>query len=125
MLNSLSRRERQILDILFRRGRAGAQEVQKELPESPSYSTVRALLRILEEKGHIRHEEEGGRYVYAPVVSRTRARRAALKSMVETFFEGSVSNVVAALVDGEAARLSPDELDRLSKLIEKARKEKS
>ena|SRR5262245_49416546 len=125
MLDKLSRRERQILDILFRRGKASAMEVQTELPESPSYSAVRALLRILEEKGHIRHDDEGGKYIYSPVISRVKARQLALKSMIETFFDGSASSVVTALVDGEAAKLSREELDRLSKIIERARKDVS
>lgn len=125
MLDKLSRRERQILDILFRRGKASASDVQSELPESPSYSAVRALLRILEEKGHIRHDDEGGKYIYSPVISRAKARQLALKSMMETFFDGSASSVVAALVDGEAEKLSREELDRLSKIIERARKDVS
>lgn len=123
MLERLSRREREILEILYQKTRATAQDVQSAMSDSPSYSAVRAFLRILEEKGHIRHDEEGARYVYSPVVARNKARKAALKSVVSTFFEGSVENVVAALVDGEAARLSRPELDRIARMIERARKD--
>ncbi len=126
MLNfqqKLSRRERQIMDILYRRGRATAAEVREALPDPPSYSAVRALLRILEEKGHTRHTGEGARYVYTPAVARGKATRSALRHLVDTFFDGSAAQAAAALLDESAARLSPDELDRLSQLIEKARKE--
>jgi len=119
----LSRRERQILDILYRNGSAAAAEIQEALPESPSYSAVRALLRILEDKGHIRHEAQGGRYVYTPKVSREKARRSALLHLVETFFNGSPEQAVATLLDISARDLSPEELDRMSALIAKARKE--
>jgi predicted transcriptional regulator len=119
----LSRRERQIMDILFRRGRATAAEVMEELAGDPSYSTVRTQLRVLEEKGHVRHEEEGLRYVYLPVVARHTARRSALRHLVETFFDGSSEKAVAALLGGEGARLSEDELNRIADLVEKARKE--
>lgn len=118
----LSRRERQIMDILYRLGSATVGEVLAELPDQPSYSTVRAQLRVLEEKGHVRHEEVGLRYVYSPTVPREAARRSALNHLVDTFFEGSVEKVVAALVGGEASRLSPDEMDRLANMIEKVRK---
>lgn len=118
---ALTRRERQIMDILFRRGRATAQEVLEALPGGPSYSTVRTQLRVLEEKGHVRHEEEGLRYVYTPAVARHAARRSALKHVVETFFEGSTEKVVQALLGSEA--LSEDELDRIAALVAKARKE--
>jgi predicted transcriptional regulator len=119
---SLTRRERQIMDILYRRGRATAAEVMEDLPGSPSYSTVRTQLRVLEEKGHVRHEEVGLRYVYAAAVPRHAARRSALKHLLNTFFDGSAEKVVNALV-GEGARLSPDELDRIAALIDKARKD--
>jgi predicted transcriptional regulator len=119
---SLTRRERQIMDILYRRGRATAAQVMEDLPGSPSYSTVRTQLRVLEEKGHVRHEEKGLRYVYAAAVPRHAARRSALNHLVSTFFDGSAEKVVNALV-GEGARLSPDELDRLAALIDKARKD--
>src|SRR3954469_22757804 len=103
---TLTRRERQIMDILYRRGRATAAEVMEELAGDPSYSTVRTQLRVLEEKGHVRHEEEGLRYVYLPVVARHTARRSALRHLVETFFDGSSEKAVAALLGGEGARLT-------------------
>ena len=117
----LTRRERQIMDVLFRRGRATAAEVMDDLPGSPSYSTVRTQLRVLEEKGHVRHEEEGVRYVYMPAVRRHAARKSALKHLVETFFDGSAEKAVAALLGGEATRVTSEELDRISELIAKAR----
>jgi len=117
----LTRRERQIMDVLFRRGRATAAEVMDDLPGSTSYSTVRTQLRVLEEKGHVRHEEEGVRYVYTAVVKRHAARKSALKHLVDTFFDGSAEKAVAALLGGEAARVSGEELDRISELIAKAR----
>ena len=119
--SELSRRERQIMDILYRRRSATVGEVLAGLAGEPSYSTVRAQLRVLEEKGHVRHEERGLRYVYEPIVPRDAARRSALKHLVDTFFEGSAEKVVAALL-GDTARLSQDELDRLSEMIAKARK---
>lgn len=123
MSNSpVSRRERQILDVLYRCGRATAAEVQRELPDSPSYSAVRATLRILEEKGHVRHEEQGPRYVYLPTVSRELARQSAMRQLMETFFHGSPAQAVVAMLDESASRISPDELDRLAQLIEQARK---
>ena len=121
----LSRRERQIMDILYRRGRATAGEVMEELPGDPSYSTVRAQLRVLEDKGHVGHEEEGLRYVYAPAVPRHAARKSALKHLMDTFFDGSASKTVAALLGGDARRLSDEELDRIARLITKARKDGS
>jgi predicted transcriptional regulator len=120
---NLSRRERQIMDILYQRGRASASEIQEAMPEPPTYSAVRAKLRVLEEKGHIRHEEEALRYVYVPTVARDNARRSALRHMLSTFFENSVEQAVAALVDLSAANLSRQELDRISSLIDDARKE--
>ena len=120
---NLSRRERQMMDILYQRGRATAAEIHQALPEPPSYSAVRAKLRVLEEKGHVRHEEEALRYVYVPTVARDTARRSALRHMVSTFFAGSVEETVAALLDISAADLSPKDLDRISSLIEQARKE--
>jgi BlaI family transcriptional regulator, penicillinase repressor len=119
----LTRRERQIMDILFRRGRATAAEVMQELPGEPSYSTVRTQLRVLEDKGHVRHDEEGLRYVYMPAVARTAARKSALRHLVDTFFDGSTENVVAALLGGEGARLTDEELQRIGDLVSKARKE--
>jgi len=122
---SLTRRERQIMDVLYRRNRATAAEVMAELTGDPNYSTVRTQLRVLEDKGHVRHEVEAGRYVYAPAVPRHAARKSALKHLVETFFDGSAEQVVAAVLGGEASRLSDEELDRVSALIDKARKDGS
>ncbi len=119
----LSRRERQIMDILYRRGRATASEVMVDLTGNPSDSTVRTQLRVLEAKGHVRHEEEGLRYVYLPALARHTARRSALRHLVDTFFEGSTEKVVGALLGGEAARLSDDELERIAALVAKAKKE--
>jgi predicted transcriptional regulator len=121
--NNLSRRERQIMDILYKLESASVGQVLAEIAGKPSYSTVRAQLRVLEEKGHVRHEEHGLRYVYAPAVPRDVARRSALRHLVETFFDGSTEKVVAALLGGEVARISPEELDRLARLIAKGRKE--
>lgn len=121
----LSRRERQIMDILFRRGRATAGEVMEDLPGNSSDSTVRTQLRVLESKGHVRHEAEGLRYVYLPVVRRQTARKSAVRHLVETFFDGSAEKAVTALLGGEASRLSDEELERIAGLIEKARKEGS
>ena len=120
---SLTRREREIMDVLHRLGRATAHEVQEELPDPPSYSAVRALLRLLEERGHIKHVQDGQRYVYAPTAAPKSARKSALAHLVETFFGGSVEQAIVALVDGSRSRLSRQELDRLSDLIEKAKKE--
>jgi predicted transcriptional regulator len=119
---ALSRRERQIMDILYRRGRATANEVMADLPGDPSYSTVRTQLRVLESKGQVRHEEEGLRYVYLPAVARHAARRSALRHLVDTFFEGSTEKVVAALLGGDASRLSDAELDRIATIVARARK---
>lgn len=113
------------MDILYRRGRATAAEVNADLPGEPHYSTVRTQLRVLEQKGHVRHEEERLRYVYMPAVPARTARRLALKHLVRTFFDGSVEQTVAALLGGEGAKLSEEELARIADLIDKARKEKS
>lgn len=118
----LTRRERQIMDILYRRGRATAGDVRDDLPGHPSYSTVRTQLRVLESKGHVRHEEEGLRYVYIPAVPRRAARRSALRHLVETFFDGSTEKVVSALLGGEGARLSDDELERIAEIVARAKK---
>src|SRR5262245_61712030 len=123
LANTLTRRERQIMDILYRRRRATAGEVMRELPGDPSDSTVRTQLRVLEDKGHVRHEEEGLRYVYMPARPRHAARKSALKHLVDTFFDGSVAQAVAALLGGDAARVPDEELDRIGELIEKARKD--
>jgi predicted transcriptional regulator len=120
---TLTRRERQIMDVLYRRGRATAADVMAALPGEPSSSTVRTQLRVLEEKGHVSHEEEGLRYVYAPAVPRHAARKSALKHLVETFFDGSAEQVVAAVLGGEASRLSDDDLKRIAELVADARKE--
>ena len=118
--SSLIRRERQIMDILYRQGRATAGEVMEALSGNPTYSTVRTQLRVLEEKGHVRHEEQGLKYVYIPAVPRTAARRSALRHLVETFFDGSAESAVAALLGGEGARLSDEELERIGELVKKA-----
>ena len=120
---TLARRERQIMDILFRRGRATAAEVMDELPGTPSYSTVRTQLRVLEEKGHVRHEEDGVRFVYMPAVARHAARKSALRHVVDTFYDGSAEKAVAALLGGEGARLTGEQIDRIAEMIAKARKE--
>jgi predicted transcriptional regulator len=119
----LTRREREIMDILYRRGRATAHEVLEDLADPPSYSAVRALLRLLEERGHVKHVEDGPRYVYSPAVARGDARRSALAHVVKTFFAGSVEQAVAALVEPGKTKLSPEELDRLSALIDRAKQE--
>ncbi len=119
----LTRREREIMDILYRRGRGTAHEVMGELPDPPSYSAVRALLRLLEERGHVRHVEDGPRYVYIPARTRGDARRSALAHVVRTFFAGSVEDAVAALVESSRSRLSREELDRLGEIIDRAKKE--
>lgn len=119
--HKLSRRERQVMDILFRRGEATAAEVQEDLPNPPSYSAVRAHLRILEEKGHVDHVQEGPRYVYSPVVAKDKAKRTAMRHLVDTFFNGSAGQAMAALLDDDGSRLSESELERLSTLIEHAR----
>lgn len=120
---SLTRRERQIMDILFRRGRATAAEVMEELPGEPSYSTVRTQLRVLEEKGHVRHDDDGVRFVYSPAVPRHAARKSALRHVIDTFFDGSAEKAVAALLGGEGAKLSEEQLDRIADLIARARKD--
>src|SRR4051812_20066192 len=120
---ALSRRERQIMDILYRRGRAPAADVMQELSGDPHDSTVRTQLRVLERKGHVRHEEEGLRYVYLPAVPRHAARRSALRHLIDTFFDGSTEKTVTALLGRDNTRLSSDELDRIAGLIARARKE--
>ena len=121
---ALTRRERQIMDILYRRGRATAAEVMNDLSGQPTYSTVRTQLRVLEEKGQVRHEEEGLRYVYSPAVPRHTARKSALRHLVNTFFDGSTEKVVGALLGGDGAQLSEEELHRIGELVAKARKER-
>jgi predicted transcriptional regulator len=120
--HDLSRRERQIIDILYTQGRATAAEVQAALPDPPSYSAVRAMLRILEEKGHVKHEQDGPRYVYLPTVARDNAKRSALRHMLQTFFDGSAEQAISALLDDSSTRLSDRELDRLARMIAQARR---
>jgi BlaI family transcriptional regulator, penicillinase repressor len=119
----LSRRERQIMDILYHRGKSSASEVREAMPNAPSYSAVRAMLRVLEEKGHIGHQAEGLRYVYVPTVPREKAKRSAMKHLLNTFFNDSPEQIVAALLDVGATRLTHEELDRMAAMIEKAKKE--
>ena len=122
-LQSLSRRERQIMEIVYRLGQATAAEVHLELPDAPSYSAVRALLRILEDKGHLEHELQGPRYVFRPTVPRTAALQSALRQLVSTFFDGSTTQAVAALLDMSATRMSDEELEELSRRIAQAKQE--
>ena len=122
-LPPLSRREREIMEVLYAAEGLTAAEVRERMPDPPGYSAVRAQLRILEEKGHIRHEERGPRYVYSPIVSRAKARKSALKALIQTFFNGSPEQAVAALIDESRAKLGAAELDRLAALIADARKE--
>jgi predicted transcriptional regulator len=122
-MRDLTRRERQIMDLLFRVGRATAAEVMEGLPDAPSYSAVRALLRILEQKGHVRHEEEGRAYVYLPVARRDAARQSALSHLLKTFFDNSAEQAVAALLALKGERMSEGELERIAKLIDHARRE--
>ena len=119
----LSRRERQIMDVIYQQGSATAAEVMERLPDPPSYSAVRAMLRVLEEKGHLQHEQDGPRYVYKPTITRERARRSALRHLVRTFFDGSTGEAVAALLDMSDAKLSEAEVDRLARLIDQAKTE--
>jgi predicted transcriptional regulator len=120
----LSKRERQILDILYRRGEASAADIHSDLPDAPTYTTVRGLLRVLEEKGHVRHEEDGPRFIYRPTAPRESAGASYLGHVVHTFFGGSPSNAVAALLGSAHAPLKKDELDRLAKVIEDARRKR-
>ena len=120
---SLSRRERQIMDILYQRGKASASEVREAMEAAPGYSAVRAMLRVLEEKGHVKHQAEGLKYVYVPTVARDKAKRSAVKHVMETFFNGSAEQIVAALLDVASTRLTREELDRMSEMIEKAKEE--
>ena len=118
-----SRRERQILDVLYARGRATVAEVRDGLPDPPSYSAVRTLLRILEDKGHVRHEQDGARYVYVPTVSHGHAQRSAMRHVLDTFFKGSATSAIAALLDEGAGKLSDEDFDRLASMIARARHE--
>lgn len=119
--SGLTKRERQIMDALYRLGRATASEILEQIPGAPSYSTVRTQLRVLEEKGHVRHEEQGLRYLYAPTVPRHAARKTALKHLVDTFFDGSPGNVVTALLGSDAGKLSDEELERIARIVKAAR----
>jgi len=119
--HTLTRRERQIMDILYRRGPATAGEVMAELSGDPNYSTVRTQLRVLEEKGHVRHEEIGLRYVYSPAIPRSAARKSALRHVVDTFFDGSAENAITAMLGGEGTKLSDDELDRIADLVKQSK----
>jgi predicted transcriptional regulator len=119
----LARRERQIMDILYQRGKSSASEVRAAMPAAPGYSAVRAMLRILEEKGHVVHRAEGLKYVYLPTVTRDKAKRSAVKHLVDTFFKDAPEQVVAALLDVSSTRLTLAELDRMAEIIERARKE--
>jgi predicted transcriptional regulator len=121
--DKLSRRERQIMDVLFRQGTATAAEVREQLHEPPSYSAVRALLRVMEEKGYVSHDRDGARYVYRPTVRRETARRSALRDLVTTFFDDSAEDAMAALLEMKDTELSPESLDRMQALIEDARRE--
>ena len=121
--SNLSRRERQIMDIIYKRAQATAMEVMENLPAPPGYSAVRAMLRLLEEKGYLKHQQEGLRYVYLPTLSREKARQSALKQMLQTFLDDSTEDAVATLLHVSKSKLSKTDLDRLSKLIDEARKE--
>jgi predicted transcriptional regulator len=121
---SLSRRERQIMDIIYRLGRATVAEVLPELPGEPAYSTVRAQLRVLEQKGHVRHEEQGQHYIYTPTVPRHAVRQSALKHLVHTFFGGSREKVMSTLLGAESGSVSDEELERIAQIIEKARRDR-
>jgi BlaI family transcriptional regulator, penicillinase repressor len=122
-LNSHSRREREIMEILYRRGKASAAEVRESMADAPGYSAVRAMLRVLETKGHVRHQAEGLKYVFTPSVARDKAKRSMVKNLLETFFNGSAEQAVAALLDVSAAKLTREELDRMSAMIENAQRE--
>jgi len=122
-LDQLSRRERQIMDIIYRHGQAAAAEVQKELPDPPSYSAVRAMLRVLEEKGYVAHVQDGPRYLYSPTVAPDKAKRSAIENLLQTFFEGSTTQAVATLLDMSRSELDEDDLARLEALVEQAKRE--
>jgi len=121
--HQLSRRERQIMDIIYQRGQATAAEVLQNLPNPPGYSAVRAMLRLLEERGYLKHEQDGPRYLFKPTLAREKARKSAMKQMLATFFDGSTEQAVAALLSLSKSKLGKEELDRLSQMIETAKKE--
>ncbi len=120
---NLSRRERQIMDVIYKLGEGTVSDVLKRLPDPPSYSAVRAMMGLLEERGHLKHRQDGPRYVYCPTQSRDRARRSALKHVLQTFFDGSTESAVAALLNMSSKDMSEEELDRLRQLIDEARRE--
>ena len=120
---NLSRREREMMNIIYEAGRATAAEVREAMASPPSYSAVRATLRVLLEKGHLSHKQDGPRYIYLPTVTRNQARRSALRQLLRTFFDGSTNNAVAAVLDMESSKLSADELERLAQMIDKAKSE--
>ena len=120
-LSALSRRERQIMEIIYCRGRATAGEIHRDLPDRPSYSTVRTLLKVLEEKGYLSHQSDGPRYVYAPCISTENAKRSAMEQLLHTFFDNSAASAMAALLDMSSANLSEPELKRLARLIQQAK----
>ena len=122
-LVGMSRRERQIMEILYQRGQASVSEVRAAMNDAPSYSAVRAMLRVLKDKGHVKHQAEGLKYMYRPVVNREKAKRSALKSLVDTFFNDRPDEVVAALLDVSSRRLTAEELDRMAAMINEARRE--
>ena len=119
----LSRRERQIMDIIYRKGSASAADIQHELPDRPNYSTVRALLRILEEKGHLKHKNQGLKYIYYPLVPKSKAVKHVIGNLLNTFFDDSIEQAVSALLEYNGSKLTKKDLDRLQALIDKARKE--
>ena len=122
-ITNLSRRERQIMDAIYRLGRATVQDVLEQLPDPPSYSAVRALMRVLEEKGYVKHIQDGPRYVFYPTISREKAKKSALKHLLTTFFNGSLEDAVAALITVAPGDVSNEQLDRLAQLIEQAKKQ--
>lgn len=122
-IKGLSKRERQIMDILYQRGKSSASEVREAMEDAPGYSAVRAMLRVLEEKGHVKHQAEDLRYVYVPTVTRDKAKRSAVKHLLDTFFNNAPEQVVAALLDVSSTRLTRQELERMAQMIEKAKKE--
>jgi predicted transcriptional regulator len=122
-LTGLSRRERQIMEILYRGGKASVSDVLEGMDDAPGYSAVRAMMRVLEDKGHVKHRAEGLKYVYVPVVTREKAKRSAVKHLLDTFFSEAPDQVVAALLDVSSNRLTKEELDRMAAMIERARKE--
>jgi predicted transcriptional regulator len=122
-MQKLSRRERQIMDVLYERGRATAAEILAALPDPPGYSAIRALIKVLEDKGHVKHQEDGPRYVFTPSVPRSKARRNAVKHLLQTFFDDSAGEAVASLLGVSAAKLKPEELDKIEQLIARARKQ--